>query len=255
MPWMIWFATLQTDHADAKSNMATGPYKERRYSNVAKELQISSSLCQLLDIRGIDDFESAKIFPTSLSECHDPYIMKDMFKAVQRIVEALEKNEKILIYGDYDVDGTTSVAMLFDYFCSIYDDSLLDYYIPHRYREGYGLTEQGIRFAEQTGVQLLICIDCGIRSVELIGEAKKNGIDTIICDHHLPGEALPDAFAILNPKQPDCPYPYKELCGCGIGFKLIDALQKKNQPKFTKSFSISRLGSLRHCCGHSGYDR
>lgn len=150
--------------------------------------------------------------------------MKDMGTAVERILEAIHKKEKILIYGDYDVDGTTAVAIVYDFLCQIYDPAMLAYYIPNRYLEGYGLSQKGIDYAKQNGFTLLITLDCGIKSVELIGTAHSNGIDTIVCDHHLPGHQLPPAVAILNAKQPDCPYPYKDLCGCGVGFKLIEAL-------------------------------
>jgi single-stranded-DNA-specific exonuclease len=157
-------------------------------------------------------------------------MMKDMSVAVDRLLKAFHHHEKILIYGDYDVDGTTSVALLFHYLCSIYHKEQVDFYIPNRYKEGYGLSEAGIQYAIQENVNLLICIDCGIKSNDLIALANNHAIDTIICDHHLPGEALPPAHAILNPKQSDCPYPFKELCGCGIGFKLVQALQSKLNP-------------------------
>jgi len=139
-------------------------------------------------------------------------------------VQAFEQTEKILVFGDYDVDGTTSVACMYQFLCKLYDPEKLDFYIPHRYREGYGVSKMGIDFAKENGFSLIISLDCGIKSVELIAYAKTIGIDFIICDHHLPDHELPDAYAILNPKQPDCPYPYKELCGCGVGFKLITAL-------------------------------
>ena len=190
-------------------------------------ISINNSLCQILVQRGIDTFEKAKnYFRPQLSSLHDPWLMKDMQKALDRIMLAIEKKEKILVYGDYDVDGTTSVACMYRFLCDIYSAEFVDFYIPHRYREGYGVSRMGINFAKQNNSSLIICLDCGIKSIELVCEAKDLGIDFIICDHHLPDQDLPPAVAILNPKQKDCNYPYKELCGCGIGFKLITALCK-----------------------------
>ena len=147
-----------------------------------------------------------------------------MAKAVKRIDKAISAQEKILVFGDYDVDGTTSVANMYSFLCEIYEEQNLDYYIPHRYREGYGVSKMGIDFAATNNYSLIVCLDCGIKSVELIDYANTLGIDFIICDHHLPGEIIPKAVAVLNPKQIDCNYPYKELCGCGVGFKLMSAL-------------------------------
>lgn len=190
-----------------------------------QQLNISRSLCSMLVQRGIHSFEQAKdYFRPSLQKLHDPFLMKDMDKAVNRITNAFEKKEKILVFGDYDVDGTTSVAVMYRFLHSIYEPALLDFYIPHRYREGYGVSKMGIDFAAEHGFSLIISLDCGIKSAELVAYAKTLGIDFIICDHHLPDEVLPDAVAILNAKQKDCNYPYKELCGCGVGFKLITAL-------------------------------
>lgn len=189
------------------------------------ELKIHSILCGILAQRGIDDYQNAKsFFRPSLTSLHDPFLMKDMQLAVGRIVDAIAQHEKILVYGDYDVDGTTSVAIVYDFLTKIYDKDQLEYYIPNRYREGYGLSSQGIAYAAENDFSLMITLDCGIKSVALIAEAKSLGIDTIVCDHHLPGAELPPAIAILNAKQQDCPYPYKELCGCGVGFKLIQGL-------------------------------
>lgn len=188
-------------------------------------LKIHPTLCGILVNRGIEDYDNAKLyFRPQLEQLHDPFLMKDMHIAVARIVQAIEKNEKILIYGDYDVDGTTSVAIMYDFLCTIYDKEKLDYYIPNRYKEGYGLSQTGIEYAIEHGFHLLITLDCGIKSVDLIHKAGLNKIDTIVCDHHLPGSSLPPAVAILNAKQSDCPYPYKDLCACGVGFKLIQAL-------------------------------
>lgn len=190
-----------------------------------QSLKISPVICSILAEREIDSFEKAKAyFRPQLSDLHDPWLMKDMDKAVNRITSAFVKKEKILVFGDYDVDGTTSVACMFRFLCKIYEASLLDFYIPHRYREGYGVSKMGIDFAKENDFTLIISLDCGIKSVELIAYAKTLGIDFIVCDHHLPDHEIPDAVAILNPKQRDCNYPYKELCGCGVGFKLITAL-------------------------------
>ena len=189
------------------------------------ELKIHPTLCGILAHRGIDDYQKAKsFFRPTLSTLHDPFVMKDMHLAVERIIDAIAQEEKILVYGDYDVDGTTAVAIMYDFLTKIYTEEQLEFYIPNRYREGYGLSSQGIAYAAEKGFTLLITLDCGIKSVELIAEAKALGMDTIVCDHHLPGAELPPAIAILNAKQQDCPYPYKELCGCGVGFKLIQAL-------------------------------
>lgn len=188
-------------------------------------LKINPTLCSILTQRGFDDFEKAKkYFRPELSNLHDPWLMKDMDKAVKRILAAFEKKEKILVFGDYDVDGTTSVACMYKFLSKIYEPELLDFYIPHRYREGYGVSKMGIDFAKKNNYTLIISLDCGIKSVDLIAYAKDIGIDFIVCDHHLPDEELPPAIAILNAKQKDCNYPYKELCGCGVGFKLITAL-------------------------------
>jgi len=190
-----------------------------------KALGFKEAICRILVTRGFDSFESAKnYFRPQLAHLHDPMLMKDMDKAVARIGLAIEKKQQILVFGDYDVDGTTSVASMYSFLCELYDISLLHYYIPHRYREGYGVSKQGIDFAAEKGCKLIIAIDCGIKSADLISYAKTLGIDFIVCDHHLPDLILPDAVAILNSKQKDCLYPYKELCGCGVGFKLITAL-------------------------------
>ena len=193
-------------------------------------LKIHPILCELLVQRGLDSFEEAKrFFRPSLDDLHDPWLMKDMKKAVDRIDEAMSDNQKILVFGDYDVDGTTSVATLYQFLKQL--SSNIDYYIPHRYKEGYGISKIGIDYAKEIGVDLIISVDCGIKSTDLIAYAKDLGIDFIICDHHLPDAILPPAVAILNAKQIDCNYPYKELCGCGVVFKLISALaQRHNMP-------------------------
>jgi len=188
-----------------------------------QSLKISSVICNILVQRGIETFEqSKKYFRPEMTDLHDPWLMKDMDKAVERIIHAISNKEKILVFGDYDVDGTTSVACMYRFLKKIHPD--LDFYIPHRYREGYGVSKAGIDHAKENGFTLIISLDCGIKSIDLISYAKQLGIDFIVCDHHLPDEELPPAVAILNPKQKDCNYPYKELCGCGVGFKLISAL-------------------------------
>lgn len=189
------------------------------------ELRINEVLCGLLVQRDIRTYDQAKdFFRPQLSALHDPWLMKDMRAAVDRILSAVERGEKILIYGDYDVDGTTAVACLYQFLRKICSTDQLDFYIPNRYREGYGISKLGIDFADDHKYTLIISLDCGIKSVDLIAYAAALGIDFIVCDHHLPDEQLPPAVAILNPKQPGCPYPYKELCGCGVGYKLITAL-------------------------------
>jgi single-stranded-DNA-specific exonuclease len=204
-------------------------------------LNIHPILCKILSQRGIDTFDTAKeFFRPQLDQLHDPWLMKDMDKAVERVLTAFNRQEKILVFGDYDVDGTTAVACMYSFLrnanyankandansdnSSHSGNSRIDFYIPHRYREGYGISKAGIDFAKENGFTLIISLDCGIKSIELISYAKGLGIDFIVCDHHLPDSELPPAIAILNPKQKDCPYPYKELCGCGVGFKFITAL-------------------------------
>ena len=191
-------------------------------------LNINASLCKILIQRRIHSYDDAKkYFRPQLSDLHSPWLMQDMEVAVGRIILAIERKENILVYGDYDVDGTTAVACMVDFLRKIYTKDHIDYYIPNRYREGYGVSKAGIEYAAENDFSLIICLDCGIKSVELIDHALSIGIDFIICDHHQPGDILPHAKAILNPKQSACNYPYKELCGCSIGFKLISALCEK----------------------------
>lgn len=198
---------------------------EVKVNDLQESLNINHALCRILVQRGFYNFEKAKdFFRPQLQSLHNPFLMKDMDKAVQRILTAIEKKEKVLVFGDYDVDGTTAVACMYDFLCKIHDTTCLDFYIPHRYREGYGVSKMGIDFAKENGFTLIISLDCGIKSVDLVAYAKTLGIDFIVCDHHLPDATLPAAVAILNAKQADCNYPYKELCGCGVGFKLITAL-------------------------------
>lgn len=191
--------------------------------SLQQSLKINLNLCRILVQRGFKTFEETKhYFRPQLTDLHDPWLMKDMEKAVERILSAISKKEKILVFGDYDVDGTTAVASMYRFLHKVHP--LTDFYIPHRYREGYGISKAGIDHAKANGFTLIISLDCGIKSVELIAYAKSIEIDFVVCDHHLPDAELPAAVAILNPKQKDCNYPYKELCGCGVGFKLMTAL-------------------------------
>jgi single-stranded-DNA-specific exonuclease len=197
-------------------------------TSLQEALHISPVLCRILAQRGIDNFESARsFFRPKLEDLHDPFLMKDMEKAVQRIFAAVGRREKILIFGDYDVDGTTAVACLLQFLRKQYDQELVDFYIPHRHREGYGVSKAGIDFAKSNDFPLIVAVDCGIKSIDLISYAAALSIDFIVCDHHLPDATLPPAIAILNPKQKDCFYPCKDLCGCGVAFKLITALSMK----------------------------
>lgn len=190
------------------------PADEAAVQELHRSLRIHPALCRLLVQRGLGTYDKSKaFFRPQLTDLHDPWLMKDMLRAVKRILQAIENNEKILVFGDYDVDGTTSVASMYQFLCKIYDPEKLDFYIPHRYREGYGISKLGIDFANENGFSLIVSLDCGIKSVELISYAKGMGIDFVVCDHHLPDHILPPAVAILNPKQPECDYPYKELCG------------------------------------------
>ncbi|MGC6285916.1 MAG: single-stranded-DNA-specific exonuclease RecJ [Polaribacter sp.] len=203
-------------------NVKPEPEKEK-IAHLSSALQIDLSLAKLLCQRNIETFEEAKkFFRPSLDDLYDPFLMKDMDVAVCRIEEAISNDETILIYGDYDVDGTTSVSLLYAYLSTL--TPKIATYIPDRYDEGYGVSLKGIDFAEDNGFSLIIALDCGIKALDQVAYAKEKNIDFIICDHHKPGEKLPDAFAILNAKRKDCEYPFKELCGCGVGFKLIQAL-------------------------------
>ena len=194
-----------------------------------QELGVGKKLANLLALRGITSFNEAKaFFRPELSQLHDPFLMKDMDIAVDRICKAIQDNEKILVYGDYDVDGTSAVALVFSFFKSIYNnDGNIDYYIPDRYNEGYGISYAGIDYAAANDFKLIIALDCGIKAEGQIKYAKEKGVDFIVCDHHRPGDCLPVAVAVLDPKRHDCEYPYKELSGCGIGFKLVQAYAKK----------------------------
>ncbi|UFH56781.1 single-stranded-DNA-specific exonuclease RecJ [Spirosoma sp. KNUC1025] len=205
----------------------TRPFPDSAEQQVAIEsltqlLGVSSVLAALLVQRGVHTYEEARtFFRPEMGHLHNPFDMKDMDRAIERLQKAIQSEEKILIYGDYDVDGTTSVALVYGFLKNYH--AAIDYYIPDRYKEGYGISRQGIEWAAENGFSLIIALDCGVKSVERVAEAKSLGVDFIICDHHRPGSELPDASAVLDPKRDDCRYPYKELSGCGVGFKLLQA--------------------------------
>ncbi len=195
---------------------------------LANELSVSTKIANMLVQRGITTYKKAKqFFRPSLDDLPDPFLMQDMHKAVERLQNALKNNERILIYGDYDVDGTTSVALVFSFLRQLHNN--IDYYVPDRYAEGYGISFKGVDYAVENNISLIIALDCGIKAIDKIAYANKNNIDFIICDHHTPGEKIPDAHAVLDPKRVDCAYPYKELSGCGVGFKLLQALTISNE--------------------------
>ena len=195
---------------------------------LSNELGINTNIANMLVQRGITTFDGAKeFFRPSLENLHDPFLMKDMDKAIERLKSALENDEKILIYGDYDVDGTTSVALVYSFLRQLHKN--VDFYVPDRYNEGYGISFNGVDYAAENGITLVIALDCGIKANEKIKYANEKKIDFIICDHHTPGEFIPEAFAVLDPKRKDCAYPYKELSGCGVGFKLLQALTISNE--------------------------
>ena len=215
------------------------PINRTTVEEFRSELKIDPIVAEILLQRGISNFEEAEnFFVPKLEDIHDPFLMKNMETAVDRVIHALEKNERILFFGDYDVDGTTAVSLMISFFKQ--HTSNFDYYIPDRYKEGYGISKMGIDYAKETGVNLIIALDCGIKSIELVDYAKTMGIDFIICDHHQPGEILPDCI-VLDPKQSDCSYPYKELCGCGVGFKLLQGLSIKKQWELNKLYQYLDL--------------
>lgn len=199
------------------------PPQRTAIENLTHELGISPFLASLLVQRGVNSFDEARgFFRPEIKHLHNPFDMRDMDRAIERLTMAMLRNEKILVYGDYDVDGTTSVALFYGFMKIIYPH--LDYYIPDRYKEGYGISQLGVQWAADNGFTLVVALDCGIKSIDRVAEAKQLGVDFIICDHHRPGDELPDAAAVLDPKRTDCQYPYKELTGCGVGFKLLHAL-------------------------------
>ncbi len=218
--------------------------KEKGDTAVVKQLAgslgVSESLANLMVQRNITSSEEAKAFFTpSLDYLHDPFLMKDMNIAVDRISTAIKKNERILVYGDYDVDGTTAVALMYSFLKDQYSN--VEYYIPDRYKEGYGVSFQGLDYAYQQNCKVVITLDCGIKAVEKVKYARTKGLDVIICDHHYPGDEIPKAVAVLDPKQPSCNYPYKELSGCGVGFKLIQAYSRVHGIPFSKIYNYLDL--------------
>ena len=214
--------------------------EEALQQQLERELNISAAAARMLVVRNIQSAEEARAFiRPSLDKLHDPFLMKDMDKAVERLHQALTQNENILIYGDYDVDGTTAVAVMYRFLSPL--TSRLDYYIPDRHNEGYGVSQQGIDYAAERGCTLIITLDCGIKSVEKLAYAKSKGIDVIVCDHHTPGDELPTAVAVLNMKREDCPYPYKDLSGCGVGFKLAQAYTQQYGLPFDNLLPLLQL--------------
>jgi len=202
-----------------------------KVTHLQEALGVSKTIASLLVQRGIETFDQAKLFfRPRLDQLHDPFLMKDMKAAVSRILKAIEKGERIMVYGDYDVDGTTSVALMSTYLETL--STNITAYIPDRYSEGYGISYQGIDYAYDNEITLIVALDCGIKAIEKVAYANEKGIDFIICDHHRPGDQIPNAVAVLDPKRNDCAYPYKELCGCGVGFKLIHALNDSIERPF-----------------------
>ncbi len=219
--------------------LAKSPIDSTQIDEIRSKLKVDSVVAELLLQRGIDSYDTAEqFFRPKLSELHDPFLMKNMAGAVNRLNQAIKNEEKVLLYGDYDVDGTTAVATLYSFLKNHIKN--LDYYIPDRYSEGYGVSEQGIDFAIEEKFDLIITLDCGIKAVNTLNRAAENGVDVIVCDHHTPGDILPNAL-ILDPKQLDCEYPYKELSGCGVGFKLLQGLIQKNQWKLEPLFELLDL--------------
>ncbi len=216
------------------------PDEQACVAEICRSLNVDEGLATMLWQRGTRDFDSAKAFfrPT-LDQLHDPFAMRDLGRAVERLQEAFVHGEKILVYGDYDVDGTTSVALFYGFLKSFYDE--VEFYIPDRYKEGYGVQRPGIEYAHAHGFTLVVTLDCGIKSVELVAEAQALGIDFIICDHHRPGPVLPPAVAVLDPKRADCDYPFKELTGCGVGFKLLHGFCRANNIPDSRIFEYLDL--------------
>ncbi|TNE68971.1 MAG: single-stranded-DNA-specific exonuclease RecJ [Bacteroidetes bacterium] len=223
------------------------PVDEAAAQHLYHELQIPLPLCRLLAQRGIRTFEEARRFFRPIPEhLHDPFEMATMPAAVDRLEGALVRQERILLYGDYDVDGTTSVALLYSFLSGFSDN--LDFYLPDRDREGYGVSRNGVEYARETGATLVVAMDCGIKAHAAVGLARSYGIDFIVCDHHLPGDELPPAVAVLDPKRPDCPYPYKELSGCGVTYKLIQALAQKRGMPVDRLYPLLDLVAVSIAC-------
>ena len=216
------------------------PEEEQAAKELGEKLNMSPILTLLLIRRGITTESAAKrFFRPQLADLINPFLMKDMDIAVDRLNDAMGRKERILVYGDYDVDGCTAVALVYKFLLQFYSN--IEYYIPDRYDEGYGVSKKGIDYAKEQGVKLIIILDCGIKAIDEIAYAKEQGIDFIICDHHVPDEKLPDAVAILNPKREDDPYPFKDLCGCGVGFKFMQAFAKNNGIPFSRLIPLLDL--------------
>ena len=214
----------------------------QKVKQLAEVLNVDENLATLLVQRGISDYEEAKtFFRPSLTQLHDPFLMKDMDKAVERVLRAIHEGEKVLVYGDYDVDGTTAVAVIYTYLKPFFKKKKIEFYIPDRYEEGYGISHKGIDYAADNGFKLVIALDCGIKAVERIEYANSRGVDFIICDHHRAGDIIPAAVAVLDAKRPDCHYPYDELSGCGVGFKLITALSMKGLGNIEQVYDLLDL--------------
>ena len=214
----------------------------QQVAEIMRVLNIDENLATLLVQREITDYEKAKVFfRPSLSQLHDPFLMTDMDKAVERVLRAINNNEKLLVYGDYDVDGTTAVAVVYTYLKPFFKKKKIEFYIPDRYDEGYGISHKGIDYAADNGFKLVIALDCGIKAVERVEYANERGVDFIICDHHRAGDIIPNAVAVLDPKRPDCNYPYDELSGCGVGFKLITALAMRGLGSMDQVFQLLDL--------------
>ena len=217
--------------------------QKKQAMELSEKLNISPILTAQLVKHGISTESAAKrFFRPQLQDLINPFLMKDMDLAVDRLNDAIGHKERILVYGDYDVDGCTAVALVYKFLQQFYSN--IDYYIPDRYDEGYGVSKKGIDFAKEQGVSLIIILDCGIKAHEAIAYAKSIGIDFIVCDHHVPDETLPDAYAILNPKRTDDTYPFKHLCGCGVGFKFMQAFAKNNGIPFSKLISLLDLCAI-----------
>ena len=213
---------------------------QNEVKHLSAALNVNMVIARLLVQRGITTYNDAKaFFRPRLSDLHDPFLMKDMEKAVERLQEAIHNQEKVIVYGDYDVDGTTSVALMYLFLKQRIKE--IEYYIPDRYSEGYGISPKSIDYAVDNGFTLVVALDCGIKAVDKIARAKERGLDFIICDHHNPGEEIPPAVAVLDPKQPDCDYPYKELSGCGVGFKLLQAYSQKNNVEYEEIYDLLDL--------------
>ena len=218
------------------------PVDKQQVKEISEVLNIDENLATLLVQRGITNYEEAKtFFRPSLSQLHDPFLMKDMDKAVDRVLRAINEGEKLLVYGDYDVDGTTAVAVVYTYLKPFFKKKKIEFYIPDRYEEGYGISYKGIDYAADNGFKLVIALDCGIKANERIDYANERGVDFIICDHHRAGDVIPNAVAVLDAKRPDCNYPYDELSGCGVGFKLITALSMKGLGTIEEVYNLIDL--------------